>query len=272
MKVLKVAVVGIGNIGQEIVSFVDSHQGFELVALVCRHQRFAEVTSELTNSQPKNLDLEKACAAADVIVEAANKDVVEQILSLEHIDVKYFIPMSTGGLIDALFDAELSLTRKVPNLNIKVPSGAIAGLDAVSAVAGSIESLTITTTKPPGGLSGAPYFEEHSELINELKDLKSAKTVFRGSLLEAIKGFPKNINVAASLFLASDYPGLKVQIIADPKAKTNSHHIICKGDVFGTIDTRVENRPSANKRTSQLAILSGVATLKGLLNSSPAFD
>ena len=80
--------------------------------------------------------------------------------------------------------------------------------------------------------------------------------------------FPANVNVAASLSLAGIGPEkTKVQIIADPNIKTNIHEIIAEGK-FGLLKTRVENIPSPdNPKTSYLAALSAIATLKNITDS-----
>ena len=42
---------------------------------------------------------------------------------------------------------------------IYLPSGAIAGLDAIKSVKDELDSLTLTTTKHPRSLKGAKFFE-----------------------------------------------------------------------------------------------------------------
>src|SRR3989338_6033212 len=101
--------------------------------------------------------------------------------------------MSTGGLIN-----NLNLLNKIKNCEIHLPSGAIAGLDAIKSDSGRIKSLALTTTKPIKGLQEAPYMVTNK--IN-LKNLKNKRTVFEGNLKDAIAGFPQNTNVAATLFL-----------------------------------------------------------------------
>ena len=94
-----------------------------------------------------------------------------------------------------------------------VPSGAIAGLDALKAAAlGRIYDVTLTTRKPPESLSGAPYFDQHKI---DLYGIKEPTLVYEGSALEACSLFPANVNVAASVSLAGIGPEkTKVQIIA----------------------------------------------------------
>ena len=92
------------------------------------------------------------------------------------------------------------------------------------------------------------------------------KIIFDGSLKEAIDGFPKNINVAATLFLASKFKDIRVKIVADPNAKTNIHGISCEGD-FGKISIKTDNLPSSNPKTSYLAVLSAMQELRNIENN-----
>ena len=162
--------------------------------------------------------------------------------------------MSTGGLI-----GNVNLLSKIKNCEILLPSGAIGGLDAVKAVSGKIKSLTLTTTKPINGLKGAPYILKKK--IN-LKKLRNKKIIFEGNLKEAVAGFPQNINVAATLFLASKFKNIKVKIMA-AKTEFNSHEIEITGD-FGIINIKTNNLPSKNPKTSYLAVLSAIKTIKNI--------
>jgi len=169
--------------------------------------------------------------------------------------------MSTGGLIN-----NLDLLSKIKNCEILLPSGAIAGLDALKSVSGKITSLSLTTTKPVRGLEGAPYII--SNKIN-LSELKGKKLIFEGNLKEAVAGFPQNINVAATLFLASKFENIQVKIVADPNTKFNTHEIEAKGD-FGIISIKTQNLPSKNPKTSYLALLSAIQAIKNLKNNIKA--
>ena len=166
--------------------------------------------------------------------------------------------MSTGGLIK-----DPNLLNKIKNCLILLPSGAISGLDAIKSVVGKIKSLRLTTTKPIRGLESAPHITKNR--IN-LKNLKNKKVIFEGNLKEAIIGFPKNINVAATLYLASKFDDMQVKIIADPTAIYNTHEIEVIGD-FGKIKTTTNNLPSENPRTSYLALLSAINILKNMKNN-----
>jgi len=75
--------------------------------------------------------------------------------------------------------------------------------------------------------------------------------------------FPANINVAALLSLTgigSEKTGVK--IIADPNTDKNTHHIEAEGK-FGKMTFTIANYPDENNpKTSRLAILSAIETLK----------
>ena len=89
--------------------------------------------------------------------------------------------------------------------------------------------------------------------------------IFEGSALEAVKAFPANVNVAATLFLAAEGSEVWVNVVADPGIHVNRHEIEVEGD-FGRISTKVENVPSPkNPKTSYLAALSAIATLRSIV-------
>ncbi len=55
-----------------------------------------------------------------------------------------------------------------------------------------------------------------------------------------------------------------VKIIVDPFTKKNTHEISAKGK-FGQITTKIENIPDSNNpRTSRLAILSAIETIRSI--------
>ena len=101
----------------------------------------------------------------------------------------------------------------------------------------------------------------------DLTGIKKETVIFEGTASEAIKGFPKNVNVCATLSLAGiGSQKTKVKIITSPDYKANIHEIELEGD-FGKLVARTENVPTPeNPKTSFLASLSAIATLKNILN------
>ncbi|MEM3464355.1 MAG: aspartate dehydrogenase, partial [Candidatus Bathyarchaeia archaeon] len=169
--------------------------------------------------------------------------------------------MSVGALVDSGLLSEISRTAKENGRKVYIPSGAVAGLDGLKASAiGKIESVTLTTRKPVEGLMDNPYFMEKTGGKVEKPTL-----VYEGPAREACRLFPANVNVAATLSLAGiGAEKTVVRVVADPTISRNIHEIEVKGD-FGELRVHVENVPSAeNPKTSFLAALSAIATLKRL--------
>lgn len=258
MAKMKVGIIGCGFIGNEIAGFIDKNKGFKLIALNdIDATKVYGLIKKLSDNKPKFVGLNDLIGKSDLIVESAAKDIIKKILSNKNLDKKdkKLLIMSTGGLIN-----NMNLLFKIKNCEIYLPSGAIAGLDAIKSVAGKIESLRLTTTKPVKGLENAPFLIKNK--IN-LKKLKNKKIIFEGNLEDAINGFPQNVNVAATLFLASKFRNIKVRVIADPSARFNTHEILAAGR-FGRIQITTSSLPSKNPRTSYLAVLSAINMLESL--------
>jgi aspartate dehydrogenase len=147
------------------------------------------------------------------------------------------------------------------NVQIRIPSGALCGLDGIrAAMEAGLHSVTLTTRKPPKGLCGAPYLVERGI---SLENLSEPMVIFEGTALEAVKAFPQNVNVAGALSIIGIGPSeTRVRIIADPRATANSHEVIAEG-AFGRLQTLTENLPSPrNAKSSYLASLSACAELR----------
>lgn len=108
----------------------------------------------------------------------------------------------------------------------------------------------MTTRKPPTALPTGEIVE-------------GEKVLFEGSASDAIKQFPRNINVAIVLSLAGLGPEkTKVKIIADPAVVQNRHLVEAEGS-FGNFKLNIENNPMpTNPKTSFLAALSVLSTLQ----------
>jgi aspartate dehydrogenase len=258
---LKVGIVGCGNIGLELARFVHQHSAFTLHAVSdVAPDPIRRLLDEIQPDQFETFDIADLVDAVDLVIETANKEVAGAILAhprLDRPERKLFL-LSTSALLE-----NSERVKGLKHCEVFLPSGALAGLDGIKAVSKHISSLTLTTTKPPAGLAGAPHVVETGV---DLAGLRTAATIFSGGLAEAVRGFPKNVNVAATLFAASRFEDLRVKVIADPAATLNRHEVVCEGD-FGTIAIRAENKPSTNPRTSLLAILSAKRTLSEMVET-----
>ena len=263
---LKVGLVGCGAIGAEIAKAIDTGViDADLVAVCDHNPATAEDLIESLQHKPVKARLVDLVSLSDVVVEAASQKAVPAVARAALAKGKQLMIMSVGALASPDLFWEVNDLAKEHGSKVYIPSGAISGLDALkSASIGNIRKVALTTTKNPSGLEGAPYILENRI---DLDALTGPTLIFEGSAAEAVKAFPANVNVAATLYLAAGGRDVRVKIVADPNIHVNRHEIEVEGD-FGSISTRVENVPSPrNPRTSYLAALSAVATLKSIVEN-----
>ncbi len=263
---INIGLVGCGTIGSLLARTLDQGK-IDNVRLSSIHDLYVDKAEKLARelrSKPKVAkSLEDMLGDPDVtlVLEASSQAALREIAVMVLMSGKDLMPMSVGAFVDStlLSDVYDALTKKGSRLWI--PSGAICGLDGVkAAVMAQVSSVTLTTTKPPAGFTGAPGVKRI-----DLEQIRSPTELFRGPAKEACRLFPANVNVAAALSLAGIGPDrTMVRIVADPSANRNIHEVEVQGE-FGVLRTRVENVPSPeNPKTSYLAILSAVATLRKL--------
>jgi len=172
--------------------------------------------------------------------------------------------MSVGALLEQPRWRQLARRH---GAKVFIPSGAVAGIDGLKAMAvGTIRRVHLTTRKPPKALQHAPYVERKRF---DLSRQRVPKVIFEGSAREAIRAFPQNANVVASLALASGRAGhtVSMRMVADPTIRRNIHEVDVVGDC-GRLHCRIESRPSrSNPKTSELAVRSAVAALENVLGT-----
>ncbi|MCM8761256.1 MAG: aspartate dehydrogenase [Candidatus Omnitrophica bacterium] len=265
MKKIKVGIIGCGAIGTEIAKACRGRlaASVELVAICDISRQKAEKLLGSVGADISVMDVDGLVNASDVIVESASAAVSAVILEKCINNGKDCLVMSVGGLIGK---EELLKRAAAKGIKVYIPSGAICGIDGLkSASVGRIESVVLTTRKPPKGLEGAPYLIEKGV---DLGKIKKETVLFEGSAQEAVKGFPANVNVSAVLSLAGlGSAKTRVRIVTSPDYTKNTHEIEITGDC-GKIMTRTDNVPSeVNPKTSALAIFSAIATLESLTTS-----
>ena len=261
---LKIGLVGCGAIGTEIAKALDNGEIDANLVAVCDHNPATAIALiDSLRAKPIKAKLDELVSLSDLVVEAASQKAVPAIAIAALEKGKSLMIMSVGALVDQELYRKLKNLAKEHDSRVYIPSGAISGLDGLkSASIGTIRKVTLTTTKNPKGLEGAPYILEKKI---DLGALTGATVIFEGTAAEAVKAFPANVNVAATICLAAREGEVRVKIIADPKIQVNRHEIVVEGD-FGQIYTKVENVPfPRNPKTSYLAALSAIATLRSIV-------
>jgi aspartate dehydrogenase len=259
---LRVGVIGCGTIGGEICYAID--RGLvqaELVGIFDVSGAATDRVARRLRQAPPVRSQGDVIEAADLVVEATSREVAPGIIRAALGHGRDIMVMSVGGLLACVDDA-LALAQR-GNRRIYVPTGAIAGLDAVKGAAvAQIARVTLTTRKPPRALAGAPFVVRNQIA---LEGIREPTVIFTGSAAEAVPAFPANVNVAAALSLAGIGPErTQVRVVADPTSDKNIHEIEMEGD-FGRMVVRMENVPSPeNPKTSYMASLSAIALLRRL--------
>jgi aspartate dehydrogenase len=272
----KVGIIGFGTIGYQIARSIDS--GYLSLArlsfIVDLSSERLEVAKKLfTNEKPtmfSDPDLlfdSESYKSTQIIVESASGAAVRQYAKQILSDGKYLIIFSVGELVDDTLLKELESEAARHTGVIHIPTGAIAGIDAIRSARNNLHEITITTTKNPKSLAGAPYFDIFEDI--HLQELSNRTVLYDGDVREAVKLFPSNVNVFAALALATgNIAKIKVKIVADPNIKVNRHEIDVRGD-FGVLQIVASNIPHPeNPRTSTLAVLSAVETVRSACNET----
>jgi aspartate dehydrogenase len=257
---LRVAIVGLGAIGRKVAQALD--QGIASLALVAVSAQNPEKhrgwLAGLTKP-PAVLPIEALVDVADIVVECAPGKLVRSIVAPFVTSGKIAVVVSVGALLDN--EVLIELARRNGG-QIVVPTGALIGLDAVTAAAvGTIQSVRMVTRKPPLGLAGAPYIVEHNI---DIEGITEPLRVFEGTARDAAKGFPANLNVAVALSLAGIGPDrTTLEIWADPTVTRNTHRVEVESD-SARFSMSIENIPSENPKTGMITALSVIACLRKL--------
>lgn len=241
----KVGIIGCGAIGTIVSGAVE--KGLVKCGELILYDRNIERAEKLRSSLHvpitvvKSLD-EMIKLEPAVIVEAASqqavRDYIDRILA-ENIEL---IVMSVGALLD------LNIKSK----KIHIPSGAIGGVDAISSAAlAGVNQVILITRKNPRALD---------------MDNREEKLVYEGTAEEAVRLFPREMNVAATLALTVQPEKVKVKIVSDPKVDRNVHEIKIKWK-HGDMLLKFSNDPHPeNPKTSALAAWSAIELLRATLD------
>jgi aspartate dehydrogenase len=258
---MKVGIVGFGSIGTEVANaLIKGVDNFSLYGIVSRSTENAQKRILQLQHEIKIYDLETLVNNCDVVIDCAPKEAFRTIATKCIQEQKTLITVSGSGILDNL---DLEEIARKNNTQIILATGAILGLDALRAASESkINSVKMTTRKPPNALSSAPYVIEKGLQLNELLE---PKLIFKGSATEGAKAFPANVNVAAAVGLAGIGANeTELEIWADPNLKRNTHKVEVDAD-SAIFEMSIQNvQTPENPGTGKITGLSVIACLRGL--------
>lgn len=253
---MKVGIIGAGAIAKFLLEQLNKEQSDVgvVTALYVRNKEKYKLLAEQYGVELYTEIEEFVKGDIDIVVEAAELEAVKELVP-KVVRYKSVVIISVGALTEAELLEKLQQLATSYKQKVYLPSGAIGGLDLLqnAQALGGVTNVLLTTTKPAGSLSE--------------NNVSQPYIIFEGNAQEAIKKFPKNMNVSIVLALAGlGFENTMVKLIADPKAKQNVHEITIQGE-FGEASITVKNNPlPTNPKTSYLAAMSILGTLKRLGN------
>lgn len=249
---MNLGIIGCGAIGTDVGLAADKMDAIQKVYL---HDKKKNAEEKLCSRMEKAeiRQVKDFLDDVDIVFEGASQGAVRQYAELVLQHEKDLIIMSVGSLFDGKLRKKLETLARKKKCKIFVPTGAVCGIDGISSASISkLNEVTLVTTKPPSSFG---------------KKFDKRTVLFEGNARDAVKKFPNNINVAASISLAGmGFDKTKVEIVADPVASRISHKILAHG-TFGRLRIELENMPNPNNPgSSYMASLSAIATLKRIID------
>lgn len=263
---MKIGIIGCGAIGSTLAKAAENFKEVEEIYIFDKSHVCSRMMEEKFTKVISILSVEELISKSDFIAEAASQEAVALFAKKILESGKSILIMSVGALVDGSLREDLIKTAKQHNCRIYLPTGAICGIDGIcSAASSEIEEVTLITRKPPGAFEDVDYVKD---MGIDLGNLESPRVLFEGKASEAVKLFPKNVNVAATVSLAGiGFEKTNVKIVADPATDNNHHTIEVKGK-FGRLRSEVDNVPfERNPKTSRMAAQSAISALKKIVDT-----
>ena len=214
-KRLKIALIGYGAISEMLFDvFAAKKPPIDIVGVLVRPGR-AKATARKVGRKTVVVETLKALLKLkpDVVVEAASQQAVrdwgETILK-KGIDL---MVIATGAYGDPkLWKKHVAAAAK-SGARLRLPSGAIAGLDGLLAMRlGKLERVKYISIKPPHAWAGTP-----AETEFDLPSIKKRTVIFRGTPADAGRLYPKNANLAVTVALCgAGLDRTDIELVADP--------------------------------------------------------
>lgn len=268
-KRLKIALIGYGAISQTLIDlFRAKKPPIDIVGILVRPGRIS-ATRKKVGAKVTVVDSLKGLLKLkpDVVVEAASQQAVrdwgETILK-KGIDL---MVIATGAYGDPKLWKKHVKAAEKSGARLRLPSGAIAGLDGLLAMRlGKLERVKYISIKPPHAWTGTP-----AETEFDLPSIKEPTVIFRGSPADAGRLYPKNANLAVTVALCgAGLENTEIELVADPTLPpgTNASRLEVVSDSGELTMHRLGRAMPDNPKTGVLTALTMADDLMKMVRAS----
>lgn len=249
----RIGLIGYGAIARVVLDVVLRHSKNTIIAAVLVRPGTDKSSGLPSGCQLVDKVEDLIALAPDGIYECAGHDAVRQYGASILLAGIGFSIVSVGALADTELRTDLIVNSAKSGARISIIAGAIAGVEALSAARFSgLKTVEHTVVKPLQAWKGTPG-------ESYLTDSNGAEPIvlYEGSAEEAVKHYPKNANVIATIALAGlGFQNTKAILVADPATSSNFHYLKASGD-FGSMSVEIAgNSLPDNPKTSMLAAFS----------------
>ena len=256
---IRIGLLGFGTIGQQVADLIAEGKAGHTTLVAALVRSPSKVTPAVRARHPIPLMTDAAQfldTEMDLVVEAAGQEALGQYGEWVLRADKHLMVISVGAFADEALLARLTELAHERSRQVLIPSGAIAGLDAISAAAlGGLDEVTHTTRKPSRAFTA-----------EQLKGAQPTEPLllFDGPAREGVRLFPENVNVAAAVSLAGlGLARTRLRVFADPTVVRNTHQVEVRG-YFGQLRVEIQNIPTDNPKTGRIVALSVAKALRNL--------
>jgi len=256
---MKLAQIGFGGIGRTVADSLKSDSDISYAAIAARPHQAADVQTVLGDVPVVETATDLLVQGPDLVVECASHEALRQYGETVLDAGIDLIAVSVGVLAEPAYRERLLSAAARNGARLIIPSGAIGGVDVITAARhAALDTVTYITRKAPTLWKNTP-----AEEMIDLPAVSDPVLFFDDTAERAALLFAEKANVTATLALAGlGFDKTRVEFWADP-AYTRSTHQIDLAGATGTLTIELANTVSPlDGKSSWLTAMSIVEAVR----------